>query len=198
MSASQRQLRQFLRGVRLTWCLSAALAGIVAVAGVLAACVLLAVVLDNLFVLPPTARWVCLAAGAVLGSAALWFGLLARMPLRARDERLAAYRQAVLQAVREVEDALALEHHQAELLAALDRQLEAARRSRRQSDARYRQGAESYLSVLSALVSVQRIERQLADASLDRMAYRVRLCRALAGGWETGADRADDKETTSR
>ena len=91
MSASQRQLRQFLRGVRLTWCLSAVLAGIVAVAGVLAAYVLLAVVLDNLFVLPPTARWACLAAGAVLGSAALWFALLARMPLRARDERLAAY-----------------------------------------------------------------------------------------------------------
>ena len=52
---------------------------------------LLAVVLDNLFVLPPTARWICLVAGAVRGSAALWFGLLARMPLRARDERLAAY-----------------------------------------------------------------------------------------------------------
>lgn len=102
----------------------------------------------------------------------------------AADERLGAYRATVLQAVREVEDALVLEQRQADLLAALDCQLKTAVLSRSEAYSRYRKGMESYLSVLVSLNSVQRLERQLADAVFDRMAYRVRLHRALAGGWD--------------
>jgi NodT family efflux transporter outer membrane factor (OMF) lipoprotein len=100
------------------------------------------------------------------------------------DERLSAYRSVLLEAVREVEDALVLDRRQGEHVAALERQLEAARLSRSEATARYQRGIESYLSVLLALGGVQRLERQIADARLERIAYRVNLYRALAGAWE--------------
>ena len=88
---SMRGIRRLLRGVRAAWCLSAALAGGAAVAGILSTFVLCAVVLDNLFLLPGAVRWVCLGGGTVLACLAGWRGLLADLPVFAGDERLAAY-----------------------------------------------------------------------------------------------------------
>ena len=112
------------------------------------------------------------------------------------DERLAAYRGAVLHAVREVEDALAVEAGQETLVAALERQRTAAERAYAQASLRHRQGVESYLPVLTALNNVQRVERQLADAALARAAARIRLYRSLAGGW--GTNTSQNEETTAQ
>jgi outer membrane protein TolC len=116
----------------------------------------------------------------------------------AADERLAAYKLVVLRALREVEDSLALERHQQEHVGALERQLEAARQSLSQADLRYRNGAESYLSVLTALTKVQELERRLADAARARAAYRVGLYRALAGGWPVAPDERPGHTPTGR
>ena len=107
------------------------------------------------------------------------------------DERLASYKGVVLQALRDVEDALVLEQGGADQLAALERQLEAARRSRERARDRYLNGAENYLSVLAAITNVQGLERRIADTVNQRAAARVRLYRSLAGGW-------DDTETNKK
>jgi outer membrane protein TolC len=95
---------------------------------------------------------------------------------------LAAYRESVLNAVKDVQDALVREAGQAETVAALVKQLDAARQSEREADRRYRKGAESYLSVLNARLGAQDLERSLADARYQHAAYRVQLYRALGGG----------------
>ena len=107
------------------------------------------------------------------------------------DERLASYKGVVLRALRDVEDALVLEQGKADQLAALERQLEAARRSQERARDRYLNGAESYLSVLAAITNVQGLERRIADTVNERAAARVRLYRSLAGAW-------DDTETNKK
>lgn len=113
------------------------------------------------------------------------------------DERLAAYRETVFTACKEVEDALVREKWQQEYLAALDAQLEAARISLNEAISRYTQGLDDYLPVLSALLSVQDLEMSLAGEQVDLLLYRVSLHRALGGGW-TAALKAPvaDGETT--
>lgn len=99
------------------------------------------------------------------------------------NERLAAYRQTVLRAVNEVENAMFQETKQAEYIEALERQLSAARTSHDQAQERYRKGMNDYLPVLSALSELQVLERSLVQAKLDRMEFRVQLYLALGGSW---------------
>jgi outer membrane protein TolC len=99
------------------------------------------------------------------------------------DERLASYEQTVLDAIREVEDAMVRERKQSEYLVALDEQLAIARDSFREAQQRYRKGLIDYLPTLSALISTQRFERTVVQARLEMLNQRVALHRALGGGW---------------
>ncbi len=90
MSEPIQHAGQLLRGIRVAWCASAAASGVVAVVGAMSAFVVVVGVADNLFLLPPTVRWACLAAGAIVVGAVAW-RLLGRFPLFAGRERLAAY-----------------------------------------------------------------------------------------------------------
>lgn len=99
------------------------------------------------------------------------------------DERLAAYRQTVLNSVKEVENALLQETRQVELLAALNRELDAARATQDQALDRYRNGLVDYLPVLSALLQIQALERRVLQAELVRLERRVQACVALGGAW---------------
>jgi len=106
------------------------------------------------------------------------------------EERLAAYRLTVLQAVAEVEDALVLIDRQDAYIRALEVQLAAARDSHRAALGRYRNGQSDYLPVLSALRNVQSLERDVVEAGHDLLVFRVQLHLALGGGWmaaRTGA-----------
>ena len=105
---------------------------------------------------------------------------------RIMDERLATYKEVVLTAIREVEDALIREQKQVEYIAALDEQLAIARDSFREAQQRYRKGLIDYLPALSALISTQRFERTVVKARFDRLSYRVQLHRALGGSWMPG------------
>ncbi len=104
--------------------------------------------------------------------------------LAVSEERLAGYRQTVLNALREVENALVREEKQAEYIAGLRLQLAAAERALGQAQLRYRKGETGYLDVLSSLNSTQSLQRELLSGERDLLLYRVALYRSLAGGWE--------------
>lgn len=96
---------------------------------------------------------------------------------------VARYERAIQVAFREVADALVAR-------AALDDQLEAqaaratAEQSRfEMSDTRYRNGVESYLTVLAAQQDLYAAQQQLVDVRLTRLLNLADLYRTLGGGW---------------
>jgi NodT family efflux transporter outer membrane factor (OMF) lipoprotein len=97
-------------------------------------------------------------------------------------ERLAQYEETALTAIREVEDALARERQQRRRVASLREQVELARQSVERLRGRYIGGNTDFLDVLDALTRVQDLERTLIDARRARLAARIELARALAGG----------------
>lgn len=97
-------------------------------------------------------------------------------------ERLAQYEETALAAMREVEDALARARQQRERVASLRRQVELARQSVDRLRGRYIGGNTDFLDVLDALTRVQDLERDLIEARRARIAARIELARALAGG----------------
>lgn len=99
------------------------------------------------------------------------------------DERLAAYRETVINAVKEVEDALVSEQKQREYITALDRNLVMNRNSYDEALNRYRNGLSQYLPVLVELVSLQTLERDRVAAQYNLLQYRINLYRALGGSW---------------
>jgi NodT family efflux transporter outer membrane factor (OMF) lipoprotein len=108
------------------------------------------------------------------------------------DESLAAYRRTILNAVREVEDALVDEQKLREHLLGLNAQLGAARSALDEARQRYRGGLNDYLPVLTQLVSVQNLERTIINRTADLLVARVDLFRALGGGWPRALEPAAD------
>jgi outer membrane protein, multidrug efflux system len=100
------------------------------------------------------------------------------------SEALNNYESTVLQAIREVEDALTREAQQREKTTSLERQFQLATQVIERLRGRYIQGATAYLDVLNALVSQQVLERQILTARRSLIDFRVDLAKALAGGWE--------------
>jgi multidrug efflux system outer membrane protein len=99
------------------------------------------------------------------------------------EERLASYGQTVFSAMGEVEDAMVRENSQTTYIESLRHQLTISRDGFREAVSRYRKGLSDYLPVLSALTSTQRLERSIVQAEFERFSQRVKLHRALGGGW---------------
>lgn len=100
------------------------------------------------------------------------------------DERYFAYKDAVLNALREVEDALARNRFQQKKLNALNRQLQASESALEQAQISYADGNTTYLNVLTSLLNVQATQRQMVQARRDLALDRVLLYRALGlGHW---------------
>lgn len=106
----------------------------------------------------------------------------------AQRQAIISYRQAILTALREVDDALIQYRKSVEILAAQQRQVQALRDYARFARLRYDEGQVSYIEVLDA-------ERRLFDVELSAMAGRadvylalVALYKALGGGWVELAD----------
>ncbi len=120
-------------------------------------------------------------------------GLLAPLfrggALRAEEQRTEAVRMerwydycaAVLDALLDVEDALALEAAERERIARISARVALYEQSVTQLERHYYSGGGDYLDVLSARSELQRLERELVDAHRDEAAFRVALYRALAG-----------------
>ena len=99
-------------------------------------------------------------------------------------ERLHDYGRAALAALREVEDALVQETHQARYLASLDQQLDLSAKALAQTRGQYVNGTLDYLRVLAALQSHQDLQRRRLQAAREWVGFRIDLYRALGGGWE--------------
>lgn len=99
------------------------------------------------------------------------------------DERLAAYQETVLAAMREVEDALITEQKLLEEQAALKHQLQLAEQALNTAKNRYLKGLSDYLPVLIELQNVEQLQQTLLTQQRDLLTNRVALHRALGGDW---------------
>jgi multidrug efflux system outer membrane protein len=99
------------------------------------------------------------------------------------DEQLSAYRSTVVTAVKEVEDALVSEEKQRQHIKALKSEIAAARKALDLARDRYLKGLDDYLPVLTQLLTVQELERDLIQRQTELLMYRVNLYRALGGTW---------------
>jgi len=102
-----------------------------------------------------------------------------------REQQIQVYGQTVLLALQEVEDAMVRESLQKERISYIENQLNLAERAFQQLRVEYLNGSIAYLDVLVTLDQMQQLKRDLVNAELDQLLFRVALYRALAGGFET-------------
>jgi outer membrane protein TolC len=104
-----------------------------------------------------------------------------------REELLAAYRKAALNAFADADAALTgavtsgLQEQQQSVAAS------SAAEALRIAEAQYKAGSVDFLTVLSAQQSLYTAQDQLAQVRLARLQALVGLFRALGGGWQAPA-----------
>ncbi len=98
-------------------------------------------------------------------------------------EALANYRDILLRAVRETEDALADSRHLAAAAAARAKGASSAARVAELTRKRYAGGATDYFEVVDAERTALAQERAVLAANLARTLAATRLIQALGGGW---------------
>ena len=101
-----------------------------------------------------------------------------------RDTALAQYEYSIQTAFREISDALNEQSNMQELLAARQSLLETNEKVFRLTDASYRRGLESSLSVLTAQRSYYTAQQNMISARLAEASNWVTLYRVLGGGWQ--------------
>jgi NodT family efflux transporter outer membrane factor (OMF) lipoprotein len=99
------------------------------------------------------------------------------------DERLAAYGQALLTALVEVESALVLERQARESIALLNLQVETAQKTLDSARRRFGAGIGSYLAILTAETSLQQAQQQLLTTQRQLLSQRIQVYRALGSRW---------------
>jgi outer membrane protein, multidrug efflux system len=105
------------------------------------------------------------------------------------DETIAQYRATIVEAFREVADALAAEARLAEQRTAQEAQVAALQDAARLSLARYETGLSNYIEVLDALQLLYPAENALAQTQRDQLIAVVNLYKALGGGWAPSAEK---------
>jgi outer membrane protein, multidrug efflux system len=95
------------------------------------------------------------------------------------------YQQTILQAFREVSDALVEHRKRGEFRTQQQLLVASLRDAARLADIRYRGGVSSYLEVLDTERQLFEAELALAQAQRDELLAVVRLYRALGGGWQS-------------
>jgi multidrug efflux system outer membrane protein len=102
-----------------------------------------------------------------------------------RDQARYQYEQAVLNANREVDDALAGVRADRDQVTADETQVNALRRALQLASDRYTSGISSYLDLLDAERSLFTAELTLVQVEAQELGDVVNLYRALGGGWLT-------------
>ncbi len=100
-----------------------------------------------------------------------------------RDQAAFAYRKTALQAMRDVEDALAFVQAARDQELILGRQRAAVESLLNVAQKRFREGYSPYLEQIDAQRNLLAVDLALAQARGDRLVAAVRLCQALGGGW---------------
>jgi NodT family efflux transporter outer membrane factor (OMF) lipoprotein len=99
------------------------------------------------------------------------------------EQSLSDYKQQLIDALGEVEDALLREQQQRAFIDSLDKQLVLSKQVIGRVRDSYLYGAVDYLRVLDVLLTNQNLERSRLTAQRELIDNRIALCRALAGGW---------------
>jgi multidrug efflux system outer membrane protein len=100
------------------------------------------------------------------------------------EQAVALYRQQVITAWREVNDAAVSVRKLGEVATQVEIQVTAATTAERLARLRYDGGVSSYLEVLDAQRSLFNSELTLAQANRDQLVALVQLYKALGGGWQ--------------
>ena len=100
------------------------------------------------------------------------------------EENIAQYRQSVLIAFREVQDALTASRLLVDQSAAQSRAVASARRGAELAQKRYDAGYVSYLEVVDAQRTALDVERADAQLAGQRWVTEIALIKALGGGWQ--------------
>lgn len=95
------------------------------------------------------------------------------------EAALLAYTKTVLVALREVDDLWVQSTAQADHLARLADQQDAAERTLKEAEARYRRGLSDYLPVLAARNTLDTVRLRTIEARRELLSYRIKLWRAL-------------------
>lgn len=135
---------------------------------------------SRVFSFGPSLRWQIFSGGSI------------RNRIKAQDavaqQALLGYEQSVLTGVLEVENSLKAYVEDRARLKALERSVEAAKRSVRLSTKLYKEGLVDFQPVLDAQRDQFNFENQLAVARGDSSINFVRLYTALGGGWQTAQE----------
>ncbi len=99
-------------------------------------------------------------------------------------EQLARYKRTVLQAVEQVDEAVASFRAQEGGLRDLDRAIVAAKQAVTIATERYERGLTDFLNVLDAQRQLFALQAQYVEAQQDAAEQLVRLYKALGGGWQ--------------
>lgn len=106
-------------------------------------------------------------------------------------EAVKQYGQAILEGMREVEDALSAESEQVRTIAGLERQLKLAEQTLEQLRSKYRNGAVAFIEVLDAEQSLQSLQRKLLTARRTLIERRIDLHAALGGQLNVSQENAN-------
>lgn len=102
----------------------------------------------------------------------------------AHDEALAAYRQAFLGALADVESSLASIRNLGTQAESQARARESAERAAQIAKARYEAGTSPYLNVIDANRTTLATQRATAQVAGQRLIATVSLIKAIGGGWD--------------
>jgi NodT family efflux transporter outer membrane factor (OMF) lipoprotein len=113
------------------------------------------------------------------------------------EERLAAFTQLYLEAVEAVENTLYRERRQREFIRRLEARRQILQDTVNETEARYAEGVDDYLPVLSALQELRSVERDLITQRLELVNIRITLHKETGGAIHTATKpdtRANRKE----
>jgi NodT family efflux transporter outer membrane factor (OMF) lipoprotein len=108
-----------------------------------------------------------------------------------QQEAAIAYQHTVLQAWREVDDALVLYDAEQRRHQRLEKVVSLNQRALSIAEQRYKAGAVDFLDVLNVQKQLLDAESNLEQSKADADANLITLCKVLGGGWETTYARQD-------
>lgn len=99
------------------------------------------------------------------------------------QEKMHVYSQTLLTALKDVEDALAMESYQSLYLESLERQLKYSLMSTEQVRSSYIKGGSDFTRYLTTLTIHQRLQRTHLQSQRQLIEIRIGLYKALGGSW---------------
>jgi outer membrane protein, multidrug efflux system len=114
-----------------------------------------------------------------------------------QEQAILSYEGAVLNALKEVENALTAYAQEQDRLISLDRSVQAARKAKELAEAKYQAGLADFTGVLDAQRSLYSLQDQWTQSRSNLLSDVVRIYKALGGGWQCFMPE-EDKQAENR